>query len=91
MVAETLREGFVGGPGPLRSVGAVHDPGEGHRDLVVAVALSVDGRADVSVLRAEPYLYARWRPTGWHRERSRCWPLIQADRRGDLVGAAAAR
>ncbi len=67
---QALKAELAGWRKPL----AVHDPGKVVLDLAVMLALGGDCLADVAVLRSEPGVYGRWRPTRRCPGCSTRWP-----------------
>ena len=67
LLATAQRTGFSGvlseALAPWRKPLSSHDPGKIVLDLAVALAVGGDCLADIGVLRAEPGVFGRWRPT----------------------------
>ena len=79
LLAETLRvtglgEGLAEGLARWRAPRAVHDPGKIIGDLAMTLALGGDCLADIAVLREQPELAGRSRPTRWCPGWSASWP-----------------
>ena len=69
-----LGRGLSTGLDRWRAPRAVHDPGKIVADLAAAVALGGDCLADIAVLREQPELAGRSRPTRWCPGWSALWP-----------------